>query len=112
VPDDYLDYLLGLSELGASFDDVVETTVDGRPATVMTATTSTSLDGSIGCHEAGLLAEDCFGVQPDLILRMAVIDTDAGPLLIWVRDIRGADDRELEYDSFDEMLAGLRFREP
>jgi hypothetical protein len=111
VPDDYLDYLLGLSELGASFDDVVETTVDGHPATVFTATTSTSLDGSIGCQEEGLPAEDCFGVQPDLILRMAVIDTDAGPLLIWVRDIRGADDRDLEYDSFDEMLASLRFSE-
>jgi hypothetical protein len=104
----YLDYL---SELGASFDDVVETTVDGHPATVMTATTSTSLDGSIGCHEEGLFAADCFRVQPDLILRMAVIDTEAGPLLIWVRDIRGADDRELEYDSFDEMLASLRFPE-
>jgi hypothetical protein len=110
VPDDYLTYLLGLSELGASFDDVVETTVDGRPATVLTATTSTSLDGSIGCQEAELMAADCFGVQPDLILRMAVMDTDAGPLLIWVRDIQGAGDRELEYDSFDEMLASLRFR--
>jgi hypothetical protein len=39
-----------------------------------------------------------------------VVDTEAGPLLIWVRDIRGADEREIEYDSFDEMLASLRFR--
>jgi hypothetical protein len=110
-PDDYLDYLLGQAEHGAIFEDVVETTVDGRPATVMTATTPASLDGSLGCQEEEMLAADCFGLQPDLILRIAVIDTDAGPLLIWVRDIRGADDRELEYDSFDAMLASLRFRD-
>ena len=109
-PDDYLAYLLGQSEHGATFEDVVETTVDGRPATVMTATTPSSLDGSLGCQEEGMFAADCFGLQPDLILRIAVIDTDAGPLLIWVRDIRGADDRDIEYESFDEMLASLRFR--
>ncbi len=110
-PDDYLGYLLGQSEHGATFENVVETTIDGRPATVMTATTSTSLDGSLGCQEEAMFAADCFGLQPDLILRIAVIDTDAGPLLIWVRDIRGADDRELEYESFDAMLASLRFRD-
>ena len=77
---------------------------------MMTATTPTSLDGSLGCQEEAMLAEDCFGLQPDLILRIAVIDTDAGPLLIWVRDIRGADDRELEYESFDDMLASVQFR--
>ena len=109
-PEDYLAYLLGQAEHGATFEDVVETTVDGQPATIMTATTPTSLDGSLGCQEEAMLAEDCFGLQPDLILRIAVIDTDAGPLLIWVRDIRGADDRELEYESFDDMLASVQFR--
>ena len=56
-----------------------------------------------------MAAEDCFGLQPDLILRLAVIETDAGPLLVWVRDIRPADDREIDYESFDDMLASLRF---
>jgi hypothetical protein len=92
------------------FEDVVETTVDGLPATIVTGTTDGGhLDGSLGCQEQGLAAEDCFGLQPDLILRLAVIETDAGPLLVWVRDIRGADDRDLEYESFDEMLASLHF---
>ena len=76
----------------------------------MTATTPNSLDGSLGCQEEEMFAADCFGLQPDLILRIAVIDTDAGPLLVWVRDIRGADDRDIEYESFDAMLASLRFR--
>ena len=37
-----------------------------------------------------------------------MIDTDAGPLLIWVRDVRGAD---AEYESFDAMLDSLHFRD-
>jgi hypothetical protein len=109
-PEDYAAYLLGQEEYGAVLEDVVETTVDGLPATIVTGTTDgRHLDGSLGCQEHGLAAEDCFGLQPDLILRLAVIETDAGPLLVWVRDIRGADDRDLEYESFDEMLASLRF---
>ena len=54
-------------------------------------------------------AEDCFGLQPDLVLRMAVIDTGDHTLLVWVRDIAGAGERDIEYDSFDAMLASLRF---
>jgi hypothetical protein len=76
---------------------------------VSTATTSTGLDGSIGCQEEGLFAADCFGVQPDLILHMAVIDTDAGPLLVWQRDPVGAG--PIDYASFEEMLASLHFPE-
>jgi hypothetical protein len=109
-PADYAAYLLGQEKYGAVFEDVVETTVDGLPATIVTGTTDGGhLDGSLGCQEEGLAAEDCFGLQPDLILRLAVIETDAGPLLVWVRDIRGADDRDPEYESFDEMLASLHF---
>jgi hypothetical protein len=48
-------------------------------------------------------------VQPDLILHMAVIDTDAGPLLVWQRDF--VDAGPIDYESFDEMLASLHFRE-
>jgi hypothetical protein len=109
VPDDYLAYLLAQSDDGVDFADVTETTVDGRPASVFTATTDTSLDGSIGCQEEDLAAEDCFGFQPELVLHAAVIDTGTQPLIIWVRDIRGAGDGSPEYDTFDAMLASLRF---
>ena len=50
VPDDYVAYLLSLSEFGASFDDVVETTVDGRPATIVSATMANEIGGSLGCE--------------------------------------------------------------
>ena len=39
LPDDYLSYLFSQADYGATFDDVVETTIDGLPTTVVTATT-------------------------------------------------------------------------
>jgi hypothetical protein len=109
VPEDYLAYLLAQSDDGAVFEDVVDTTIDGRPATVLTATTPTNLDDSIGCTAEGNLVADCFGLLADLTLRMAVVDTDQGPLLIWVRDARDGNGAP-EYDTFDAMLTSLQFR--
>jgi hypothetical protein len=111
TPDDFLAYLLAQREHGADFTDITETTVDGRPATIVTATVNRSLDGSLGCPEKGMTAHDCFGLQPDLILRIAVIDAGDQTLLVWVRDIRGADTTTPEYDSFMTMLASVRFAE-
>ena len=109
LPDDYVSYLMSQTDHGATFSDVVETTIDGLPATVVTATTDQSIDGGLGCQADGLTAEDCFGLQPDLSLRLAVVEVGDQPLLIWVRDIRGVD---AEYDTFDTMLSSLRFGEP
>ena len=107
LPDDYLSYLFSQADYGATFDDVVETTIDGLPATVVTATTDRGLDGSLGCQAEGLIAADCYGLQSDFTLRLAVVEVGDQPLLIWVRDIGGV---EAEYDTFDEMLASLHFR--
>ena len=109
LPDDYVSYLMSQAEHGAIFSDVVETTIDGLPATVVTATTDHSIDGGLGCQAEGLAAADCFGLQPDLSLRLAVVEVGDHPLLIWVRDINGVD---AEYDTFDAMLSSLQFGEP
>ena len=53
-----------------------------------------------------MTAEDCFGLQPEVTLRIAVIDVGDETLLVWVRDIRGA---PAEYATFDAMLASIRF---
>src|SRR6266540_2648517 len=47
-PQDYLAYLRAQSDHGGHFTDVTETTIGGHPATILTATTDTSLDGSLG----------------------------------------------------------------
>ena len=107
-PDDYLAYLMAQAADGAEFTDLTDTTVDGRPATLLTASAATSLDGSLGCPETGMAPADCFGLQPDLKLRIAVIDAGDETLLVWVRDLRGA---SAEYESFESMLASIRFDE-
>jgi hypothetical protein len=107
VPDDYAEYLLSLSEFGATFDDVVETTVDGQPATIVTATAANTIDGSLGCEEPR--AGECWGLIPDVTLRIAVIDSHNGPLLVWQRDPLAAG--TIDYTSFDAMLDSLHFPE-
>jgi hypothetical protein len=109
-PNDYVDYLFGQADFGAQLTDRVDTTVDGRQATIVTAATGTSLDGSLGCPDEGIAADSCFGLQPDKLIRLAVIPTDTGPLLIWLRT-NTADNPDMAADAklLDDLLATLRF---
>ena len=75
-PTDYLTYLRGLTSQGATLADEKTMTVDGHEATLMTLTTDKSLDGVLECPTASTPAADCFGLQPDLTLRIAVIDAN------------------------------------
>ncbi len=110
-PQPYLAYLLAQKDHGANFTDVTEAHVGGRPATILTARTSDSLDGGIGCPKAGMAADDCFGLQPENVLRIAVIDFADKTLLIWLR-LRNMvpGDRTTEIKSFEKMLTSVRFR--
>ena len=84
VPNDYLSYLLGQASAGAHFPDQTSVTIAGQPATRLTATIDHSLDGSLGCPTKGTLAAACFGLQPGLELRMAILRVNDRPLLIWL----------------------------
>jgi len=37
-----------------------------------------------------MAAPDCFGLQPDLVLRIAVVDVGDKALLIWLRNDRNS----------------------
>jgi hypothetical protein len=110
-PTDYLDYLRSQAAHGAEFSDVSAISVDGRQGTLMTATTRNILDGSLGCPTRGAdPAEGCFGLQPELSLRMAVIDMGAGTtLLAWAKTAKEAPDDEF-VDMFERMLANVQFK--
>jgi hypothetical protein len=112
-PDDYLTYLLGQSEDGATFSDQSATTVDGMPATLVTATAEESLDGSLGCPDEDVAAEDCYGLQADLTLRIAVIDTGDSTLLAWLRHAGPEEtgDAAGEFAAFEDMLSTVSFRD-
>jgi hypothetical protein len=110
VPAEYVKYLLGQAHHGAHFVDRVETKVDGHDATVLTATTDESIDGSLGCPDTGTPADKCFGLQPEFSLRIGVITTDKGPLLIWLRSNRETTaDLSAARQRFDAFLRGLHF---
>jgi hypothetical protein len=108
-PQDYLAYLLSQSDHGGQFADVSKATVGGHPATILTATTKNSLDGSLGCQQDGMAAADCFGLQPDVTLRIAVIDTGGQTVLIWLRNTVGVDETQ-QLKDFDQMLSSIHFR--
>jgi hypothetical protein len=109
-PKDYLAYLRGLTSQGAKLSDVTTVTVDGHPATLMSATSATD-QGSLGCAKAGAdpAGEGCFGVQPDLILRIAVIPVGNSTLLAWARTNKTFPDPGF-LAKFETMLKSVRFR--
>lgn len=109
-PADYLTYLQGQTAQGGQFSDVSTITVDGHAATLMTATTTDSLSGSLGCPVAGAdRGEGCYGLQPELILRIAVIDMGGGTtLLAWART--GTEAPNDEFNAmFERMLTSVEF---
>jgi hypothetical protein len=107
-PEDYLGYLLDQARAGGEFADQKTVEVDGRQVTLLTATSSSELDGSLGCQSQGMAAEDCWGLQPDLVLRIAVIPLEGSTLLAWCRTVRGEPGQEALLADFEQMLSTLR----
>ena len=115
-PKNYLKYLRGLTSHGVTLSHVVKITVDGHPATLMTASSSAAagppgfFDGTIGCPDpASDQEEGCFGFQPDVVLRLAVIQVGGTTLLAWARTSKAHPD-EAFFAMFEKMLTSVRFR--
>ncbi len=98
LPADYLAYLLGQDTAGVHYTDQTSVMVDGEPGTIFTATSDRNLDGSIGCPEEQMTPGDCFGFQPDLVLRMAVVDGTDHPMVAWMRSARTSDAGDVRND--------------
>jgi hypothetical protein len=115
-PKDYLKYLQGLTSHGVKLSNVVKITVDGHPATLMTATSSAAgypqgfFDGTLGCPNTGAdQAEGCYGIQPEIVARLAVIPVGDTTLLAWARTSKAHPD-EAFFAMFERMLNSVRFR--
>lgn len=114
-PKDYLTYLQGQAKDGAELSKATKVTVGGRPATLMDVTTGEGnpegfLNGSLGCPARGAdRAEGCFGPQPDLLLRLAVVDVGEATLLAWARMNKDNPDQAF-VAMFERMLTTVRFR--
>jgi hypothetical protein len=115
-PEDFLAYLHEQEQHGLELTDATPWTVGGRPATVLTAASRDApegfYNGSLGCVAAGTSRDDadaCFGVQPDLELRLAVVDLGDTTLLAWARTNAGDPDAAAFYAEFEHMLDSVRF---
>jgi len=115
-PKNYLTYLQGLTRHGVTLSHVVKTTVDGHPATLMTATADSAagpdgfFDGTLGCPNTGAdQTEGCYGIQPDITARLAVIPIGNTTLLAWARTSKASPD-EAFFATFERMLKSVRFR--
>ena len=115
-PKDYLKYLQGLTSHGVKLSNVVKITVDGHPATLMTATSTAAgypqgfFDGTLGCPNTGAdQAEGCYGIQPENVTRLAVIPVGNTTLLAWARTSKANPD-EAFFAMFEETLKSVRFR--
>ena len=117
VPKDYLKYLQGLTSQGVKLSNVVTTTVDGHPATLMTATSNSDaagfdgwFDGTLGCPNIGAdQAEGCYGIQPQYAMRLSVIRVGNTTLLAWARTSKASPDVTF-FAMFEGMLKSVRFR--
>ena len=112
-PKDYLAYLRGLSRQGVTLADEKKTTVDGHRATLMTVTTEHGLDGAMGCPQTQGVpdaGEDCYGPQPDVATRVAVIEASGKTLLAWASINTGASDESAFFTEFEAMLQSVKFR--
>jgi hypothetical protein len=114
-PKNYLQYLQSQTKDGAEFSKVTKITVDGHPATLMNVTTSRAegfLSGSIGCSERTADKHDgdrCRGIQPDFLVRLAVVDLGETTLLTWARMHKDNPDPAF-VAMFERMLTTVRFR--
>ena len=109
-PVDYAGYLRGLNKDGARITDTKNITIDGHPAQLMTVGSTSDLDGALGCPKKGAdQADGCFGPQTDLVLRLAVVDINDKPTLIWART-SGATPNDRFISKFETMLNTLHFR--
>ena len=108
APKDYPSYLSGLVDAGATFVDRTTTTVNGQEATLMTGTTTRALDGTLGCPAATTPVEVCFGLQPDVALRIAVVDLDGKTLIAWARTQQDDANAAQFFAEFEAMLRSLQ----
>jgi hypothetical protein len=109
-PSDFVAYVKGLADHGGGFTNVNTTTVGGVQATLITATATRALDGSLGCPVVGAdQADGCFGLQSNLVLRIAVMDVGGKPLVAWARTSAQSPDASFLAE-FEAMLATVAFK--
>jgi hypothetical protein len=108
-PTDYAAYLTGLADAGVDIADQSTVSVDGQDVPMFTVTGTEDINGSIGCTaNVEKDEDDCFGIHPEYLLRVAVIPVDDVTVLAWARTDATEPNLDL-VSSFESMLGTLHF---
>ncbi len=113
MPDfaDYLTYLKTLERSGAIVvSDRATVTVDGHPATVLTVTAPSTLEGAMACELAAPATNGCWGFIAAFRLRLAVIDVGKHPLLVWARTNESSTQTAGSDADLNAMLTSMSFQ--
>ena len=109
----YANYLVYLQEMestyGLTITGTEQTTVGGRPATLMTLTPTQVVSGaSFACSKPDTRADDCWWPTVGVTLRLAVVDVGKTPLLVWIKANAANPAWPAIAQDFDEMLGTVR----
>lgn len=107
----YLAYLSSLEAAGSlSLTNRGTTTVGGKPATVFSVKVDKAVPDGQACEDIHAKPGECFGFDPKIAARLAVIKVGPGaPLLMWTRAFPDNPERATYEAQFDQMLATVTF---
>jgi hypothetical protein len=103
-------YLRSLRRAGASIGNVKATAVARRRVTLMTITTRRALVDALGCQTRAASPAECYGLQTELALRVAVIAVRGRTIVSWARAAVSSPTRAKFFADYDAMIAHLTFR--
>lgn len=109
--DAYVKHLTSVGKKpGVTVTEKKATTVDGKPATVFSFTSTEDLPDMLGCETAVIGGDNCWTLAAGVPTRVAVVDTGGAPVVVLTRTPEGNPDGADWLGQFDGFLASLRFR--
>ena len=106
APADYHAYLAGLRSQGARITADRPVTVGGAAGRLFTITSTRQIDSGVGCWSER--EDGCFGLPPDLTLRMATVTVDGHAVVLWARTTTASPNPRV-VSAFESMLPTVEF---
>ena len=105
APADYHAYLTGLAARGAVLTDESKVRIAGVAGRLFTITSKRTIEDGLGCWSDA--PDACFGLPPELTLRMATLTVDGQPVVLWARTTTARPNADV-VGAFERMLPTLR----
>jgi hypothetical protein len=109
--DAYVKHLISLGKRpGVTVTEKTAMTIAGKPATVVSFTSTEDLPDVLGCETPVIGGDNCWTLAAAVPTRVAAIDTGGVPVVVLTRTPEGNPDGADWLAQFDGFLKSLRFR--